>query len=173
MDVELAEIRQFLAQHPPFDELPRQVIDELPNKLTARYHKRGSTLVTAGRPNAHMFILRSGAVDIQDAHGSLVERAEPGTCFGMSSVIAGGPSKYTMVANEDSLTLLMPADVFNDLIHTQPAFAHFCMTQQAGRIRSAVEAVHVADAGGAILKTRVRDMVKRPPICAAGWMSAP
>lgn len=164
MDVELAEIRQFLAQHHPFDELPRQVLDELPKQLTARYYKRGSTLVTAGRPNAHMFILRSGAVDIQDAHGALVERAEPGTCFGMSSVIASGPSKYTMVANEDSLTLLMPAETFNHLIHTQPAFAHFFMTQQAGRIRSAVEAVHVADAGSAILKTRVHDIVKKAPI---------
>lgn len=164
MDIELAEIRQFLAQHPPFDGLSTQTLSQLPSQLTARYYKRGSTLVTAGGSNNHMFILRSGAVDILDPHGALVERSEPGTCFGMSSVISGGPSSYTMVAREDSLTYRMPADVFYGLIDTQPSFAHFFMTQQAGRIRSAVESVHVADSGGAVLKTRVSDIVKRAPI---------
>ncbi len=164
MDIELAEIRHFLAEYPPFDDLSPQALSQLPRQLTARYYKRGSTLVTAGSSNSHMFILRSGAVDILDPHGSLVERSDPGTCFGMSSVIADGPSTYTMVAREDSLTYLMPASVFHELIRTQPSFGHFFMTKQAGRIRSAVEAVHVADSGGAVLRTRVRDMLKRPPI---------
>ncbi|MEO7587719.1 MAG: DUF294 nucleotidyltransferase-like domain-containing protein [Arachnia sp.] len=164
MDIELVEIRQFLGQYAPFDELGAQAIAQLPRQLTARYYKRGSTLVMAGRPNHHMFVLRSGAVDILDPHGALVERSEPGTCFGMSSVISGGPSTYTMVASEDSLTYLMPADVFNDLIRTQPPFTHFFMTQQAGRVRSAVEAVHVAEAGGTVLTTPVRDIVKKAPI---------
>ncbi|MDO5734948.1 MAG: DUF294 nucleotidyltransferase-like domain-containing protein [Propionibacteriaceae bacterium] len=167
MDIELSEIRQFLAQYPPFDELSAQALNELPRQLTARYYKRGSTLVTAGRSNQFMFVLRSGAVDILDPHGALVERSEPGTCFGMSSVIAGGPSTYTMIAREDSLTYLMPAEVFNGLIRAEPPFGHFFMTKQAGRIRSAVEAVHVAESGGAILKTRVRDILKRAPIWTA------
>ncbi len=164
MDVELAEIRDFLAQHPPFDELPPPVLAQLPRQLSARYFKRGSTLVTAGRPNSTMFILRSGAVDIRDPHGALVERSDPGTCFGMSSVIADGPSTYTMVAIQDSLTYLMPAEVFNELLRTQPPFTRFFMTQQAGRIRSAVQAVQVSDSGGAVLKTRVRDILKKAPI---------
>ncbi len=171
MDIELAEIQQFLAKYPPFDLLPTPTLSQLPHQLTARYYKRGSTLVTAGGSNDHMFILRSGAVDILDPHGALVERSEPGTCFGMSSVISGGPSTYTMVAREDSLTYRMSAEVFHELIRTQPSSAHFFMTKQAGRIRSAVEAVHVADSGGAILKTRVSDIVQRGPIMTAATAS--
>ncbi|MGO1384076.1 MAG: DUF294 nucleotidyltransferase-like domain-containing protein, partial [Arachnia sp.] len=167
MDVELSEIRDFLAAHPPFGELPPAVLSHLPRQLSARYFKRGSTLVAAGHTNSLMFILRSGAVDIRDPHGALVERSDPGTCFGMSSVISDGPSVYTMVAREDCLTYLMPAEVFNELIRTQPAFARFFMTQQAGRIRSAVHAVQVADSGGAILKTRLRDILKKTPITTA------
>ncbi len=167
MDVELAEIRDFLAAHPPFDELPPEILAQLPRQLSARYFKRGSTLVAVGHPNTNMFILRSGAVDIRDPHGALVERSEPGTCFGMSSVISDGPSTYTMVASEDSLTYLMPATVFHDLIGTQPPFARFFLTKQAGRIRSAVEAVQLADSGGAVFKTRVRDIVKKAPITTA------
>lgn len=164
MDVELAEVRDFLAQHAPFADLPAPVLAALPAKLTARYFRRGSTLVAAGQPNTTMFVLRSGAVDIIDAHGSLVERSDVGTCFGMSSVISGGPSSFTMTAREDSLTLLMPGEVFHDLIRTQPAFARFFMQQQAGRIRSAVESVQVSDSGGAILKTRVGEIVRRSPV---------
>ena len=167
MDVELVEIRDFLAAHAPFDELPPAVLAQLPRQLSARYFKRDSTLVAVGHTNAQMFILRSGAIDIRDLHGALVERSEPGTCFGMSSVISDGPSMYTMVAIQDSLAYLMPADVFNELIRTQPPFTRFFMTQQAGRIRSAVQDVQVADSGGAVLKTRLRDIVKKSPITTA------
>lgn len=166
MEVELAEVRDFLAGYAPFDSLPQKVLNGLPEQLTSRYYKRGSTLVTAGRENRDMYVLRSGAVNIIDAHGSLVERSEPGTCFGMSSVISGGVSKFTMLAHEDSLVLVMPGKVFLGLIETEPSFSKFFMAQQAGRMRSAVEAVQVADSGGAVLKTRVKDMLKKQPICA-------
>lgn len=171
MDIELAEIRQFLAEHPPFDELPADILTRLPRQLTARYYRRGSTLVTAGKPNDFMFVLRSGAVDILDPNGGLVERSEPGTAFGMSSVISGGSSAYTMIAREDSLTYLMPAEVFHELIRTQPPFTHFFMTQQAGRIRSAVKAIHVADSGGDVLRARVSDIVTRAPITTVATAS--
>ena len=35
LDVELSEIRDFLAQHPPFDALPAPVLGALPARLTA------------------------------------------------------------------------------------------------------------------------------------------
>ena len=49
MSVELAEVRDFLAGHTPFSELPRAVLDALPARLTARYFRRGTTLVAAKR----------------------------------------------------------------------------------------------------------------------------
>ena len=36
MDVELAEVRDFLAQHPPFDALPEEVLDRLPARCSLR-----------------------------------------------------------------------------------------------------------------------------------------
>ena len=41
LDVELAEIRDFLAQHAPFDSLPSGVLADLPRRLTVEYHRRG------------------------------------------------------------------------------------------------------------------------------------
>ena len=42
MEVELAEVRDFLAAHPPFDTLPGEVLDDLPSRCTLRYARRGS-----------------------------------------------------------------------------------------------------------------------------------
>lgn len=167
MNVELAEVRDFLARHTPFADLPPDALDSLPAQLTARYYRRGTTLVAVGQLNNTMFILRSGAVDIKDAHGALVERADEGACFGMSSVLSAGPSAFTMIAVEDTLALLMPGALFHALLRTQPAFSAFFMQQQASRIRSAVRAVNVDDAGAAILRTRVSDIARRAPVTIA------
>lgn len=164
MDVEIAEIRDFLAQHEPYSMLPPTVLDALPRQLTARYYRRGTTLVAVGQENNNMYILRSGAVDIFDALGALTDRAGPGDSFGMSNVLAGAPSRYTLYASEDSLCLLMAAEVFHHLMQTQPTFSQFFVQQQAGRMRAAVQTVHVSDEGSAIMRTRVRETVRKKPI---------
>ena len=164
MDVELVEVRDFLAAHHPFDELPRQVVDALPPQLLSRYYRRGTNLVEAGAANTNLFILRSGAVDIIDGNGHLHDRADPGQSFGLSSVMTGSASLFTLHASEDSLCLLMPSGVFHHLIETQPAFARHYMEQQAGRMREAVQTVTSDDAGSALMRTSVRDIIRFTPI---------
>lgn len=164
MNVELVEIRDFLAQHHPFDELPERTLNDLPSRLLGRYYRRGTALVELGAHNEYLYILRSGAVDIIDGHGSLTDRAGVGDSFGLSSVMTGGESRYTLMAREDSLCLLMPADVFNHLMGSSAPFRQFYLEQQAGRMRSAVESVRVDEAGSAILRTRVRDIIRKAPI---------
>ena len=39
MDVELAEVRDFLAEHAPFDALPDVVLDDLPRTLTGKVRR--------------------------------------------------------------------------------------------------------------------------------------
>lgn len=164
MDVELATVRDFLAEHEPFSDLPEAVLNALPARLVARYYRRGSVLVEHGASNAFLFVLRSGSVDILDSQGGLVERAEVGESFGVSSVMTGGPSNYRLKAHTDSLCLLLPADAFAELMATSPPFNRHFLGQQAGRIRAAIESVRAADAGSAILRTRVRDILRSAPI---------
>ncbi len=164
MDVELAEVRDFLAGHEPFSKLPRGVLDELPKRLNAKYYRRGTVIVAAGDTNDYMYILRSGGVDIIDAHGGLVDREDPGGTFGMSSVMSGSPSLYTLRAHEDSLCLLMHADLFHHLLTTDASFSQFFVAQQAARMRNAVQGSHSDSSGSAILRTRVRDIIKKQPI---------
>ena len=60
LDVELAEIRDFLAQHAPFDSLPSGVLADLPRRLTVEYHRRGRSIIARGKDNHSLYVLRSG-----------------------------------------------------------------------------------------------------------------
>lgn len=160
MDVELAEIRDFLARHAPYGALPAHELDRLPGRLEVRYARRGTTLVRLGERNDVMFVLRSGAVDIRDAEGALVERAEAGTSFAMSALLEGGPSAYEFVAIEDSLLLAVPAAVLADLCR-HPEVRTWYDRRHHERLRRAA-GLDVAERTG--LRSAALDLVRRPPV---------
>ncbi|MGC0271544.1 DUF294 nucleotidyltransferase-like domain-containing protein [Pseudactinotalea sp. Z1739] len=164
MDAELAEIRDFLAAHEPYQDLPPELLDELPRSLEVAYFRRGTVVVELGAGNDYVHILRSGAVDILDSLGALADRDEPGSSFGLSSVLTAGPSLYRIVAVEDSLCYLLPARDFRRLMARSDAFAQFFMRQQVGRLRDTVPTVHVQDPGSALLRTRISQLVHRAPV---------
>ncbi|MEQ6901364.1 DUF294 nucleotidyltransferase-like domain-containing protein [Nocardioides sp. YIM 152588] len=163
MDVELVEVRDFLAAHPPYDALPAEELDDLPKRLTVRYFRRGAEIVPLGAHNEHLHILRSGAVDIIDGNGDLADRDDPGSSFGLSSVLARGASLYRIVAREDSLCLLLPADHFHRLMAEHPAFAEYFLRQQVGRLEAAMRGGR-SGSGSPVMRTRVREIVARAPV---------
>lgn len=166
MDVELREIRDFLSSHPPYNVLPDQLLDQLPGRMHLRYFRRGTTIVELNKPNNSLFILRSGAVDVYREGRDLVERADPGTSFGTSSVLSHTPSKYRIVAIEDSLVLVMPGDVFQYLLNKVSEFADYFNTANSTVMKRAVAQLENDTSGRIILKTRVSDLLKREPITA-------
>jgi CBS domain-containing protein len=167
MDVELREIRDFLSSHPPYSALPDKLLDELTTRIHLRYFRRGTTIVELGASNNSLFILRSGAVDIYRDGRDLVERADPGTTFGTSSVMSRSPSKYRITAIEDSLVLVMSGEVFNYLLTLSPEMGDYFNTSGAGVMKRAVAQLENDASGRIILKTRVGDLVKRDPITAS------
>ena len=42
MEIELEEIRNFIAQHPPFDVLEPEILNTVTKQLTIRYFRRGN-----------------------------------------------------------------------------------------------------------------------------------
>jgi CBS domain-containing protein len=165
-DVELAEVRAFLASHAPFEDLPADVLDGLPGRLAIRYFRRGSRILALGASNDSLYVIRSGAADIRDAHGVLVDRAGEGGSLGSITLVLGGPSTFEATAIEDTLTLVMEAATFRELSAGHAEFARFYDAQRANRMRGAVALQQASANGGAVLKTAVSDMVRRPPVTA-------
>ena len=164
LDVELAEIRDFLAHHAPFDALPAEVLASLPKDLTVEYFRRGRAILAVGKDNHALYVLRSGAVEILDDQGALVDRCEVGEVFGSISLVLGNPSKHDATALEDTLVLVLPEQRFRELSAAHPDFAHFFDVQRAQRLRGAVTALHDSETTHAMLRTGVRDLVRRAPI---------
>lgn len=166
LDVELAEVRDFLAEHPPFGWLPAPVLAALPERLTITYRRRGSVVLPAGDTPTELLVVRSGAVELRDPEGHLVERGAAGTCLGGTALRAGNPQPAAATAIEDTLLLAMPADVFLGLCAEHPDLAAFFAAPLGGRLREAVSQQR-EDHGppaGAVLRTRVGDLVRRPPV---------
>lgn len=163
MDVELVEVRDFLARCAPFDDLPTSVLDRLPARLTQRYHRRGSVIVDAGQPNDILHIIRTGAVEICDPEGTLLDTRDEGDCFGYSTLVHGGPSRYRMDAVADTLLLEMSGEMFDELAAEFPAVRDF-FGERSDRIREDLASARVAAAGGDALGTPVGELLTRDAV---------
>ena len=87
MEPELAEVRDFFAAHAPFSQLPQALLDTLPTRCSLRYHRRGSTLLDPEDTVTDLLVVRSGALDVHDRAGALVERVDVGGSVGVTGLL--------------------------------------------------------------------------------------
>ena len=160
-EVDIPEVTDFLAEHAPFAAVPRGDLERL--RLTVRYARRGTHLMSVGKGNDEVFVVRSGAVQITDENGSLVARGGEGTGFG-TTALGGRPSRFDVVAIEDSLLLVMSSDVFEALADGNAAVRDFFSEQREARLRHALQSLPHHDRANAVLQTRLRDLLRREPI---------
>jgi CBS domain-containing protein len=166
LDVELAEIRDFLTVHAPFDFLPPAVIGSIPPRLSVGYHRRGTVVLAEGSTPAELLVVRSGAVELRDPDGELVERGGAGTCIGGAALATGDPQPVTVQAIEDTLVLACPAALFHELRERYAEFASF-FEHRAGRLRDAVNRQrehHASSTDRSVLPRRVGDLARRTPV---------
>jgi CBS domain-containing protein len=166
-DAEIPEVTDFLAEHAPFAAVPRGDLERLARRMAVRYARRGSRLMAVGRSNDEVFVVRSGAVQITDDNGTLVDRGGEGTAFG-TTALDGQPSRFDVEAIEDSLLLVLPSVAFHELASAHPAVEDFFSQQRAVRLRHALQAMPHAEHPSAVLQTRLRDLMRREPITTTG-----
>ncbi len=164
MDVELLEIRDFLAQQAPFDTLPKDVLDGLPRQCTLRYARRGTVVLDAGEEGAGLYVVRSGAVEVVDEAGGLIERVGAGAAFGMSWLIEGRPTRHRCTATEDTLLVVLPSESFHTLAREDPGFATFYAATHHSRLSRAIANLQQAASGATVLGTSVQQLVSGDPV---------
>lgn len=163
-DTELSEVADFLAEHAPFDALPGSVRRALPARMTVRYHRRGTSLMAVGVDSHELVIVRSGAIEIRDADGGLVDRGAEGATAGSTTLVGSNPSRFDVVAIEDTLALHLPGEVFHQLSEAHPDFADHFDAERADRLRAAATSVATNAADEAILRTSARELLRREPV---------
>ena len=171
LDVELAEIRDFLASHAPFSELPDEELTALPPQLGVVYRRRGSTVLAAGASVEELLVVRSGAVEHRDGAGRLLERGGAGTTVGGEALVSGTPQASDVTAIEDTLLLTLPAPVLHELRARHPDLTSWFVDHAGSLLREPAEP-EADTTTEAVLRTRAGDLVTRPPVVVASTTSA-
>ena len=104
----MKEYADFLGSQPPYDSLGSDDLRRLVEALEVEYVAAGSMIVVADQPPLdHMWVLRSGAVEVID-RGRVVDHLGPGDTFGHISVLTGLAPALSVRALEDCLCLRLP-----------------------------------------------------------------
>lgn len=164
MDVELSEVRDFLAQHAPFDKLPAHVLDEIPRRCAVRYARRGTVVLDFGQQGTGLYVVRSGAVDVVDETGGLLERIGAGAAFGMSNLLEDRPARHRCTATEDTLLVVLLPELFAELAADNSSFLNFFAATHHARLSRAIANLQQAASGTNVLSTLARDLIAREPV---------
>jgi len=165
MDVELIEIRDFIASHHPFDLLPGEVLSSIASKLEAHYARQGKRLIEIGERVDRLYIVRTGAVETHDPSGQLLARKGEGETAGVDALLHGGEAKNTVDVLEDSLLYSLPADEFHDLRKAYKQFSYFFEPAGGDRLRSGRrQAAGQGPGQFNLMSVRLGDLLRRPPV---------
>lgn len=113
MNIELQEIRSFLANNHPFDLLSEKTLSDLSEKLQIRNFSRNSEIPDTGTLFDHLYLIRSGKVELNTAEGELQARLGENDMFGYRSSHVGSRDKLKAFAMEETLVYqLRAADLY-------------------------------------------------------------
>lgn len=167
MHIELIEIRDFLASHAPFDQLPEETLEHLPRRLSVRYFRRGTPFPPENADPSCVYLLRRGAVELRDAQGELVGKLAEGDLCDMPCRGASDTRQFRGNTSEDTLVYALPCTELEQLRAGHPAFAEHFDQSISSRLRKALDIMVDAPAAGTGLMTvQIGSMLNRDPIVA-------
>src|SRR4029453_15496537 len=141
---DMEEIARFLVAHPPFDGLPPAALEQAAATVEIAYFPRGASILRqGGEPPHHLHVIVKGVVELRqtDERGGseLVETLAEGETFGQLSLLSRSPHLWDVVAREDVLAYLIPAEQVERLRH-QPGFEALLARRAGDRLRRALAA---------------------------------
>lgn len=138
MDAELIEIQNFLASHPPFDELPEETLIHVSQQIEIGYYREDTPIIHFGDDIQDLFMVRSGVVEIYRRKGELYNRIDEGDLFGQMGLLTNNKVRFPAKAVEDTLVYCIPAEVFQELYDGFDSFADFVEVEDTVRLRQTV-----------------------------------
>lgn len=167
MQIELIEIRDFLAAHHPFDALPESVLAQIPKSLSVRYLRRSASFPPQPAADGALYMIRRGAVELRDVAGELFDELGEGdfhAAFNNAQALTG-------IAVEDTLLYVLPQARLATLRAEHPNFDRLFTASIAERISKALALIKRSALGGTLINVAVGELVARSPVCATSVTS--
>lgn len=155
-------LKDFLAEHPPFDSLDRYALATLAESARLQEFSAGEVVVDAfAEPTVEVFVVVRGRVGLWNAAdllaGPVQERLEPGQLFGFSAMLTGQPVGPRAVALRPTTVARLPEAA------VLPAF-----TSRGGTRFLAREMSLALSGRTAPTYTTVADLVRTTPLVVDG-----
>lgn len=132
---ELQPVVQFLKGLVPFDTLPDEVVLRCAKAITIGYYSKASGYVSFDANAPKLYIVRSGAFEVRDPEGVLVDRVGEGEFFGFSTLLSGEKVVNKVAILEDGLVYHLPQSLFDQLRSESRHFDKFFTRAFAKRLR--------------------------------------
>ncbi|AXS83995.1 MULTISPECIES: putative nucleotidyltransferase substrate binding domain-containing protein [Marinobacter] len=163
MQAELIDIRNHMAQYPPFDELPEELLDRVVGGIEVVYFKAGTQILEFGEQNTWLCYVRSGAVEIYRRTGELYNRIGEGEIFGQFGLLMRKKVRFPAKALEDTLIYKIPGETFHYLWENDENFADFVEIEDRSRLRSALSR---REKSNQLMTSKVTRLIAREPVSA-------
>ncbi|NLO23804.1 MAG: cyclic nucleotide-binding domain-containing protein [Fibrobacter sp.] len=147
---------------PFLQQIPRESADFILLNSSIKEYDVGDIIITGGDTNNESFcVLQSGRAQIcgemhPDGHYNVLAYLEAGACFGEMSIICNEPTSNTVIAAEDSSTVLhLPRKVFVDFLEENPNIMVYLYKVLADRLRIKNQAFDEFESLGLLASAKV------------------
>jgi len=159
MEVELLEIRDFISQYAPFDQLPEEVIVEVVQSIEISYYRADTNIIDFKDTISELYMIRSGIVEVYRRNGNLYNRLDQGKLFGQMGLLTNNKVRFPTKAVKDTLLYCIPDTVFYDLCDRFDAFADFVEAEDSTRLKQAIESKN--DDASDLTTSKVKTLLTR------------
>jgi len=139
MEVELLEIKDFINQYPPFDQLPEEALIELAQNVEISYYRAEASIIGLNDKIHDLYIIRSGVIELFRRNGELYNRLDQGMLFGQMGLLTNNKVRFPATAKKDSLLYCIPESIFSDFCERYEVFADYVEAEDSIRLKQAVE----------------------------------
>lgn len=119
-------LADFIGNFPPFQLLEKEQLQLLAGSASVTYTPKGTVLFRESEsPFEHFFMVQQGKVKIYIASegNRLIDECDTGDIFGVRPLIAKEPYLATAEVEEDALLCLLPVQVFEPFLESNPKLA--------------------------------------------------
>lgn len=127
------KVLEFLQNVHPYDSLPPDELVRVARSFSRSEVPAGTAIYTVGDPITGVYLVKSGTVEVTDAHGALVSMLSPRNSFGERGLLRDGLAVTTATTTSDSVILCLPGEDLRHLIANFPAFERFFSRGQSGK----------------------------------------
>lgn len=159
MEIELLEIKNFISQYQPFDQLPEEAVLEVVKSIEISYFRADSMIIEYGHKIHDLYFIRSGVVEIYRRKGELYNRLDQGEIFGQMGLLANNKVRLPAKAVKDTLLYCIPEAIFHDFCERYEAFSDFSEVEGTIRLKQAVE--DNSDDANSLTTSKVKTLLSR------------